>query len=299
MSKSLRPALVAGFLACTALAGLTLSGSAWAQSPQAPVMNLTPAAADPVVGRVEGTEIRRSEVIAVMEGLPEQYRSLPPVYLFDLVLSQMIDRKLIVTAADKAKLGDDPLVKKRVEEARERALQEIFVSREVEKGLTEDKLRERYKKMIAENPGDEEIRARHILVQDEAEAKGLIAELKKGKDFAELAKSKSSGPSANAGGDLGFFKKEDMVPEFTEAAFALKTGAYTEAPVKSQFGWHVIKLEERRKAAPPEYEASKDELRQQVARESINEIVTKLRAGAKVEQFDMDGNPRPEQPKKP
>lgn len=295
MSNLLRPALVAGFLACTAL-----SLPALAQAPgQPPVMNLNPAGADPVVARVNGAEIRRSEVIQVMENLPEQYRSLPPVYLFDLVLTQMVDRKLVVAEADKAKLGDDAMVKKRVEEARERAVQELFISREVEKGLTEDKLRERYKKMIAENTAEEEIRARHILVQDENEAKALIAELKKGKDFAELAKSKSSGPSANSGGDLGFFKKEDMVPEFTEAAFALKPGAYTETPVKSQFGWHVIKLEERRKAPPPEFEASKDELRQQVARESINEIVTKLRSGAKVEQFDMDGNPRPEQPTKP
>ncbi len=306
MSNLLRPALVAGLLACAALVvpalpggstfGAALSGAALAQTP---VLNLDPAASDPVVARVNGGEIRRSEVVLVMQNLPEQYRSLPPVYLFDLVLSQMVDRKLMVAAADKAKLGDDPMVKKRVEEARERAMQEAYVTREVEKGMTEEKLRERYKKMVAENAGEEEIRARHILVQSEDEAKALIVELKAGKDFAELAKSKSTGPSANSGGDLGFFKKEDMVPEFTEAAFALKPGGYTEAPVKSQFGWHVIKLEERRKAPPPEFEATKDELRQQVARDSINEIVARLRADAKVEQFDMEGNPRPEQPKKP
>jgi len=289
MSKLLRPALVAGFLACTALAG-----TAWAQ---APVMNLNPPT-DAVVGRVEGTEIRRSEVITVMEGLPEQYRSLPPAYLFDLVLSQMIDRKLMATAAEKANIGEDPVVKKRVAEARERALQEVYVGREVEKGMTEEKLRDAYKKMIADNPAGEEIRARHILVATEDEAKGLVAELKKGTDFATLAKTKSTGPSAATGGDLGFFKKEDMVPEFTEAAFALKPGAYTETPVKSQFGWHVIKLEERRTAPPPEFEASKDELRQQVARDTITAMVEKLRSNAKVEQFDMDGNPRPEQPKK-
>ena len=290
MRNLILPALAAALLA----GAVPISGPA--ALAQAPVMNLTPGGEDVVVGRVNGAEIRRSEVTAVIETLPEQYRQLPGNYLFDLVLTQIIDRKLMAAEAETAKLGDDPEVKQRIAMAREQALQEAWLGREIEKGVTEDKMRERYKKMLAEQPPQEEIRARHILVETEEAAKGLITELKKGTDFATLAKSKSTGPSANTGGDLGFFKREDMVPEFTEAAFALQPGQYTETPVRSQFGWHVIKLEERRKAAPPDYEASKDTLRREVTRDVVVALVEKLRAGAKVEQLDAQGNAKPAPP---
>ncbi|WP_119418644.1 peptidylprolyl isomerase [Desertibaculum subflavum] len=296
MRKLLLPAPALAVLGAALLAGaVPMAGPALAQ---APVMNLTPAGEDVVVGRVNGIDIRRSEVTAVVETLPEQYRQLPGNYLFDLVLTQLIDRKLMAAAAETAKLGDDPEVKQRIAMARETALQEAWLGREIEKGVTEEKMRERYKKMLAEQPAEEEIRARHILVESEEAAKGLIVELKKGTDFAALAKSKSTGPSANNGGDLGFFKREDMVPEFTEAAFKLKAGEYTDTPVKSQFGWHVIKLEERRKAPPPDYEASKETLRREVTRDVVVALVEKLRAGAKVEQFDAQGNAKPEAPAK-
>ena len=291
------PAPAAALSAAAFLAAATLAGGT--ALAQAPVLNLTPPGQDVVVGRVNGADIRRSEVTAVIETLPEQYRQLPGNYLFDLVLTQIIDRKLMAAAAETAKLGDDPEVKQRIAMAREQALQEAWLGREIEKGVTEDKMRERYKKMLAEQPQEEEIRARHILVESEDAAKGLIAELKKGADFVALAKSKSTGPSANNGGDLGFFKREDMVPEFTEAAFALKPGQYTETPVKSQFGWHVIKLEERRKAAAPDYEASKEVLRREVTRDVVVALVEKLRAGAKVEQFDAEGNAKPVTPPPP
>ncbi len=292
MRKSVLPTLVLPVMA------VALFASAVPARAQAPVMNLTPPSGETVVGRVNGAEIRRSEVTAVMESLPEQYRQLPGNYLFDLVLSQIIDRKLMAAAAETAKLGDDPEVRRRLAMAREQALQEAWLGKEIEKGVTEEKLRDRYKKMVAEQPAAEEVRARHILVDNEDAAKALIAELKKGTDFATLAKTKSTGPSANNGGDLGFFKKEDMVPEFTEAAFNLKPGQYTEAPVKSQFGWHVIKVEDRRKAAAPEFDASREELRQTVTREVVVALVEKLRAGAKIEQLDADGKPKPAAPAK-
>jgi peptidyl-prolyl cis-trans isomerase C len=291
MRKSILPALAAALLA----GAVPIAGPAQAQTP---VLNLSPAGEDVVVGRVNGVEIRRSEVMAVIETLPDQYRQLPGNYLFELVLTQIIDRKLMVAAAEMAKLDDDPEVKQRLAMAREQALQEVWLSREIEKSVTEDKLRERYNKMIAEQPPEEEIRARHILVESEDAAKALIAELKKGADFATLAKSSSTGPSANTGGDLGFFKREDMVPEFTEAAFALKPGEYTETPVKTQFGWHVIKQEERRKAAAPDYEATKDALRRDATRDVVIALVEKLRADAKVEQFDAQGNAKPAAPPK-
>jgi peptidyl-prolyl cis-trans isomerase C len=125
-------------------------------------------------------------------------------------------------------------------------------------------IKARYDKEVAATPPEEEISARHILVETEEEAKALITELDAGKDFAELAKEKSTGPSAGQGGDLGFFTKGRMVPEFEAAAFEITPGEYGKEPVKTQFGWHVIKVEERRETAPPAFEEVADQVRQLV-----------------------------------
>ncbi|MCW5751452.1 MAG: peptidylprolyl isomerase [Alphaproteobacteria bacterium] len=250
-------------------------------------------AEDPVVARVNGSEILRSEVLAAIEALPQQYRQLPMPVLYNGMLTQLIDRKLLSQAAVQAKLREDAEVKRRMVQAEERVLQEVFVTREVEKGLTDAKIKSRYDQLVKEQPPQEEIRARHILVDDEAKANRLVAELKKGTDFAKLAKDNSSGPSAASGGDLGFFTKEQMVPEFSEAAFALKAGSYTEKPVKTQFGWHVIKVEERRTAPPPAIEEMRDDIRRELAQEMIGEMVGGLRSKAKIERFDETGKPQP------
>ena len=134
--------------------------------------------------------------------------------------------------------------------------------------------------------------ARHILVGDEATAKKIIAELKKGGDFAALSKQYSKDPSAaQQGGDLGFFKKTDMVPEFADAAFALKDKDVTPTPVKTQFGWHVIQTLEHRSAQPPSYDQLHDELRQQMVQAAVQKEVAEARAAVTVEQFNMDGSP--------
>jgi len=140
----------------------------------------------------------------------------------------------------------------------------------------------------------EEVHARHILVANEDAAKKIIADLKKGGDFAALAKQHSTDPGAQNGGDLGFFKKDDMVPAFAEAAFALKPGEISATPVKTQFGYHVIKVEERRAAPPPSFEEAKEELRQRVIQEAVSKVSDAALAGAKVERMNLDGTaPRP------
>ena len=149
----------------------------------------------------------------------------------------------------------------------------------------------RYDQDIAGKPGAEEVHAKHILVDNEAEAKKIVAELKGGADFAALAKQYSKDPSgAQQGGDLGFFKKDEMVPEFAAAAFALQPGQVSQQPVHSQFGWHVILLVERRRAEPPSFDQARDELRQKMIQEGVQKAVAKARASASVEKFNLDGS---------
>jgi peptidyl-prolyl cis-trans isomerase C len=256
---------------------------------------------DPVVAKVDGVEIRRSELIIAAEGLPQQYRQIPMQMLYAPLLNQLIDRKLIAIEADKAKLADDPEIQKRLAVQRERVLQEAFLARELKTKVTDARLKAQYKKTSKDGDRETEVRARHILVDNEAEAKKLSTEAKAGGDFAAMAKAKSKDPGAANGGDLGYFKREQMVPEFATAAFALKPGEIS-SPVKSPYGWHVIKIEDRRQAAPPSFEASVDELREQVAEEVVTEMLAGLRSKAKVETFTLEGTPtqletlRPEAP---
>ena len=140
-------------------------------------------------------------------------------------------------------------------------------------------------------PAEEEVHARHILVSTEDEAKALIAELKKGAAFDKLAKEKSTDKASGAeGGDLGWFKKSDMVKEFADAAFGLKKGELSETPIKTQFGYHIIQIDDRRTAPPPALEELSDQIREELAREAVAAQLDKLRAGAKIEKFNMDGS---------
>jgi peptidyl-prolyl cis-trans isomerase C len=174
--------------------------------------------------------------------------------------------------------------------ASERALQSALVSREVGPSITEAAVRAKYDAEIANKPGVEEVRARHILVDSEEKARKLIADLKAGADFATVAKDNSTDPGAAQGGDLGFFKATDMLPEFSAAAFTLKIGDFTIDPVQTRYGWHVIKLEERRNAAAPTFEQAYPELRQTMIQDGINKVLTKARTLVKVERFNQDGS---------
>lgn len=248
-----------------------------------------PAAADAVVARVDGSEIRRSDIAAAIELLPQQYRQLPPEMLFNGVLAQIIDRRLMAQAAEKEQLADSAEVKHRLAALREHVLQDAWVSRAVEKGVSEASLRARHAEQVKALPVKEEVKARHVLVQSEADARAATEEIRKGADFAEVAKKRSAGPSAANGGDLGWFARDQMVPEFAEAAFALKPGEITAAPVKSQFGWHVIKVEDRRAAPPPSFEERREALQQEAAQEVVAALTAELRAKAKIERVEGAG----------
>ena len=248
-------------------------------------------ATDPVVARVAGEEVHASELTEAAQNLPEELRGMPAPVLYPMLIDQLIDRRIIVLAARKAGLEKDPGVQKQISRATDTALQNALLSRDIAPGLTDDAVKARYERDYAGKPGEEEVRARHILVPDEATAKAIIAQLAGGADFAELAKTNSKDPGATNGGDLGFFKKTDMLPEFADVAFALKPGEVTQTPVQTRFGWHVIKLEERRSAPPPTLEQVRDEVRQLMIQEGVSRVLSAAREGVPVEKFKIDGSP--------
>jgi len=276
-------------LSVTALVAAALtSGLALAQTTPAPA----PAAPDPVVAKVDGQPILLSDVKDAAKSLPPNAQAMPPQTLLPMLLDQMIDGRALVAEARRTGLDKDPAVQRQVEAAEDQALETALLHKAIGPLVTEAAVRARYDADIAGKPGVEEVHARHILVPDEATAKQIIADLDKGADFAALSKQYSKDPgAAHQGGDLGFFKKDEMVPEFADAAFALQPGQIDQTPVHTQFGWHVIQVLERRTDPPPSFEQASQELRQKMIQEDVQQAVAHARAGVKVEKFNLDGSP--------
>ena len=248
-------------------------------------------AKDPVVATVNGQPVYLSELEVAQQALPPQYRNVPLQSVFPALLDRIIDSKLVVADGKKNKVDADPAFKKRMAFVEEQVIQDYWLQKEVGKRLTPDKMQQRYQEKLKSMPPEEEVHARHILVATEQEAKDLMAELKKGTAFDKLAREKSTDKASGAeGGDLGWFKRTDMVKEFADAAFAMKKGELSEAPVKTQFGFHLIKLEDRRQAPPPSFEELADPIREELARETVGHFLDQLRSTAKVEKFNMDGS---------
>lgn len=249
-------------------------------------------AADPVMARVGPVEIHASEVAEAAQALPEQMRGMPPTMLYPMLLDQLIDRHAIVLAARKQGLDRDPLVQKQIARATDSVLQNALLSRAIAPTLTPEAIKAVYDKDYANKPGEQEVRAEHILVPTEEKAKEIIAQLKAGKDFAALARENSTDPSAKENaGDLGYFKRGDMLPEFSDAAFALKPGQFTETPVKTRFGWHVIKVLDHRTAAAPSLEEVQDQIRQKLIQAGVTKVLAEAKQGLAIQKFKQDGTP--------
>lgn len=260
------------------------------QKPPPPQLS-APATKDPVVATVNGQPIYLSELEIAQQALPPQYRTMPLASVFPALLDRIADSKLVVGDARKNKIETDATFKRRMAFVEDQVIQDYWLQREIAKRITADKLQQRYQEKVKSMPPEEEVHARHILVATEAEAKDLLAELKKGTPIEKLAKEKSTDKASGAeGGDLGWFKRTDMVKEFSDAAFALKKGELSEAPVKTQFGYHVIKVDDRRQAPPPTFEEMAEQLREDLARETVTAYIDQLRAGAKIEKFNIDGS---------
>jgi peptidyl-prolyl cis-trans isomerase C len=250
---------------------------------------------DPVVAIVNGKSLHRSDVVASAQTLPPQYRSQIDAY-FPQLVDRLIDITLMVDEGHRQNLQADPEVKRIVAQYEDQAIREVLLRRLLKDKLTDAELKKKYDDAVKNMKPKEELRASHILVPTEGEAKAIIVQLQGGEDFAKLAKEKSKDPGASNGGDLGFFSDGDMVPEFWAAAVKLQKGEYTRAPVKTQFGWHVILLVDRRTKPTPSFEQVKDELKDQVTQEIITAYLSDLHKGAKIQKFGPDGKPLPDQP---
>lgn len=249
---------------------------------------------NPVVAKVDGKEIRRSEVIDFMENLPAQMKQLPPQTIYPMVLEQVVNAKVIDNKVAGADLEKNPEVAKRMDQARTQIMRAVYAEEQIDKNYKDEDTKKAYDKMVAEMPKVEEVKASHILVDDEATAKDIIKKLEEGAKFADLAKQYSKDKSnAENGGDLGYFTQGDMVKEFGDAAFAMKKGEFTKAPVKTQFGYHVIFQEDKRARPAPKFDDVKDQLAAQGKRELLNKLIEDWRKDSTVEEFDFDGKPLP------
>lgn len=240
-----------------------------------------------VLAVVDGVEIRASDLAEELRNLPPAARQVPQAMLFDLVLDNVIGSVLVAKAAEQAGLQDSEEFRQQMEVRRRNVLTQLYLQGIAEAALAEDRIAAAYEALKKESAGKQQVRARHILVADEAEAKRIIGEIQAGLDFAEAAEKYSTGPSKSQGGDLGYFGEGEMVQEFSDAAFALEPGAITTEPVQTQFGWHIIKVEDRREAEPPPLEQVLPQLQQQAVEEAVRAEIERLRANASIEKKDL------------
>src|SRR5580692_11572753 len=245
--------------------------------------------ANPVLAKVNGSEIRQSDMAIAEEELGPSLEKMDPATRQENLLAFLIDMKIVSKAAEDKKVENGDEFKRRLAFARNRLLMDSLLAQEGKAATTDEAMKKVYEDAAKQITGEQEVRARHILVETEDEAKAVKAELDKGADFAELAKKKSKDPGASDGGDLGFFTKDQMVPEFSAVAFALEPGKISD-PVKSQFGWHIIKVEEKRNRKPPEFDQVKAQIETYVTRKAQADYVGKLREAAKIERMDQAAN---------
>lgn len=293
-------------LLSVAACGIALAANAQTPAPATPApatpapaasAPATPAApADPVVARVNGEELHKSDVSRMVSQLPPQVQQMPIEMIYPAVIDQLVSGKLVASAGYKAGLADSAEVKDEIKRAEERAVQRAFIQKEIKARITPDAMQKAYQDFLKENPAQEEVKAAHILVEKEDEAKAIIAQLKKGGDFAKLAKEKSKDAAAAAqGGDLGYFTKDAMVEPFANAAFAMKPGEVSKEPVKTQFGYHIIKVEDKRTQPQPTLDEVKPQLEQTLSKDIVTALVEELRGKAKIETFQLDGSPMPKE----
>jgi peptidyl-prolyl cis-trans isomerase C len=262
------------------------------------LLTAAPAAAqdkDPLLAKVNGVEIHQSD-LAIAEQEAGQIPPMPPDAKRDYLVQFMSDLILVSQAAENKKIGDTPEFKRKMAFERRKMLMSVLLQQVAAAALTPAAEKKVYDDAVKQMGAEEEVRARHILIRaaagDEkasaaakAKIEAIIARLKKGEDFATVAKETTEDPSGKeTGGDLGYFTKEQMVPEFADAAFKLAKGEIS-GPVHTQFGWHVIKLEDKRVKPPPKFEEVKGQVDQFIERKAQADLVQKLRAEAKIEKF--------------
>ncbi|MCF8480469.1 MAG: peptidylprolyl isomerase [Rhodospirillum sp.] len=284
LSIRVRRATLAGFLALPLLASPALA------------QDETKAAPDPnaVVAKVNGHEIPFSAVqdrFNEMKAQQPQLGAMPLTMVYEHILNTVVEADLVTQAGRDERLESDAEVQKRMAALLDRLIAGAYMQKVVDETVTDEAVKAEYEKRKADFTPAKEVHARHILLNTEEDAKDIIKELDGGADFVELAKTKSTGPSGPQGGDLGFFTKDRMVPPFAEAAFAMEPGGVSKEPVKTDFGWHVIKVEEIRDTEFPPLSEVENDIRDELANKAVSERIESLKEKAEIALFTPDGTP--------
>ncbi len=285
---SMRLLVMATFLAGATAIGVAQDAAQPAPAPAQPAPAPAPSP-DTVVGTINGEAVTEADLQQAIGDLGEQFSRLPPEQRRAAAMAAIIEIKLLAAKAVEVGLDKTPAFERRMKFLRERTLHSGLVDGEVAGKITEEEIRARYDQEVANTPPVNEVKARHILVKTEEEAVEIVKQLDGGADFEKLANEKTNDPSGKtSGGDLGWFGPGQMVPEFEKAAFALNAGEYTKTPIQTQFGWHVIKVEDKRVKQPPAFEEVKEQVRSILVREKYFALVKSIRDAAKVEFTDEE-----------
>ncbi len=304
------PATVFGHVLLLACA-LVLASGALAQSSDSPTADAgappggvpgdptapPPGPRDPVVGSVEGHPIYLSDLGDASKTLPENLRGMPFDTIYPALLDRMIDHEALVIMARSRGLETNKKVRHDIQVATERILEGAYLGEVAAPQVTEQAIQALYNQRYANRPATEEVRARHILVDTEAEARKVLEDLQKGADFATIARVLSKDPDSVKGGDLGFFRREQVWPGFADVAFSLQPGQVAPDPIKNEFGWHVIKVEERRLVAPPSFADVHDKLKQELLAAAIQRAITDAKSQLTIHRFNLDGSKLADGPK--
>ncbi len=257
-----------------------------------PVYNVTDEqakSANAVVADIDGRLVTFGDVSDAIAELPPSVRSLPFADLFPNVRVQLERQQALVIQAHQQGLDEEPVVRRQVKAAADRALANAFLEQEVGKTITEKSLLERYSKDIAIQPGPDEVHVRVIMMPNQEAAQAIIAELRSGADFATLAKRSSTDPTASSGGDLGFLTMDGLNAEVSSVAFSMQPGTFTPYPFRTSAGWFIVKVEARRAGAVPTFPESREQLRQALLRDGADPVVARAMKGVTVHEFDLNG----------
>ena len=267
--------------------GLALAApAAFAQTQTAP--------ANPLIATVNNMQVHLNDLRAAAQSIPPQMQQLPPEQLMPLLLNQVVDRKALLIAAQKAGLEKDPTVAASMAAAADEQLENAYMQKRIGTQISDTAIQADYDRNYANKPGPEQVEARQILVPTQAQAEDIIKQLNQGADFAKLAEKYSVDPGAKTGGELGWFTKDQMIPVFADAAFALKPNEYTKTPVHSQFGWHVILCQGKRTAPTPSFADVQDQIRQALANQAVQKVLDQVRSQVKITIYNADGKPMPQ-----
>jgi peptidyl-prolyl cis-trans isomerase C len=279
-----RRLLLAGSMLATLIALPALAQTPAPAAPTPPAAPAATAARNPaaVLATVNGQTITERDYAAAEAELAEAAAGIPEAQRREQIIDYLVTMRVISAQARTERMAEGPDNEARIRFATDRWLMENYIRREMERAVSPAAILAFYNERIRSQPTETEVRARHILVENEAEATAILAQLRGGANFEALAKEKSKDPgSGQEGGDLGFFTRERMVPEFATAAFEAAAGQLV-GPVRTQFGWHVIRVEEKRETKPPELAEVEDQIRQFISRQAQTQIVTRLRTAAQI-----------------